>query len=415
MLATKKPKGPNTSQWTVAKYINEIYIPAKQHEGRLTNLSAEWYRQVVARLDKCFGRPVKLRELNDEMLVKLEMWTVQSGSKRSTASQWRHILKSVLRHWRPDEHPKSNGAASLGFLVADVEGTLENLFQTRYLNEKPEISSPDTVKQYGRSLRKFSEFLGHDATAADLTDENLGAFLRWRLTTGQVNPRTANGEAKQIKALWNWAAKKRLVAEFPTIGKLPEPELIPDGWTHSQLDKLIAAGKATDGRFGSAGAAVPASDYWVAFHYVLWDTAERTGAMLALKFSMLDESTGHLKVPAELRKGKRKAMVYRLKPRTVDALKRIRRGDRDLIFEMGGIKSRFYYHYQKLVKAAGLPWIPHRTGPQKMRRSFASHVSAAGGDATAALRHSSRRVTEESYLDPAIANPTPANELLFDL
>ena len=50
-----------------------------------------------------------------------------------------------------------------------------------------------------------------------------------------------------------------------------------------------------------------------------------------------------------------------------------------------------------------------------MRRSFASHLEAAGGNATDALQHSSRRVTKESYLDERIVKSEAPNRLLFDI
>ena len=77
--------------------------------------------------------------------------------------------------------------------------------------------------------------------------------------------------------------------------------------------------------------------------------------------------------------------------------------------------SRFYIRYKKLVLAAGLTYERGKTGPQKIRRSFASYIAAEGGDPTAALRHSDTRVTIESYIDPTIACPEPPNTLLFDL
>jgi hypothetical protein len=52
---------------------------------------------------------------------------------------------------------------------------------------------------------------------------------------------------------------------------------------------------------------------------------------------------------------------------------------------------------------------------QKVRRTFASHIEAAGGNATQALSHTSRRVTEKSYIDPRIAIEPSHNERLFDL
>jgi len=406
-------KGPNTAQWTVTKYLAEVYIPQKQLSVGLADTTARLYGQIAAMLADCFGRPLRLREIDDAKLDKFEAWSLKRGCKKKVAQDRRHTIKMILRHWRPDEHPKNTGRAPLQFLEADVDGSLENIFQNHYLPERPEISSPQTVKQYGRCLRTFTEFLGHTATLRDLTDKSLGQFLRHRIGAG-VNARTANGEAKQLKALWNWAAKKRLVEQFPTIGKLPEPELTPQGWSRSQLQKIID----TSRELRDEGSVTIDGEYWLAFHLVIWNTGERTGAMLSLTWSMLDAKTGHLTVPAEVRKGGRKAGRYLLKPDTLEALKAIasrRRPDEDRIFYIPRVHQRFYLLYKRLILAAGLPWVRYKTGPQKMRRSFASHIAAAGGDATAALRHSTRRTTEESYLDPAIANPLPPNALLFDL
>jgi hypothetical protein len=66
-----------------------------------------------------------------------------------------------------------------------------------------------------------------------------------------------------------------------------------------------------------------------------------------------------------------------------------------------------------LVLDAGLEYVPRKSGPQKMRRTFASHLEAAGGSETKALKHTDRRVTEESYLDPRIAETHQENERLF--
>jgi hypothetical protein len=61
-----------------------------------------------------------------------------------------------------------------------------------------------------------------------------------------------------------------------------------------------------------------------------------------------------------------------------------------------------------LLKFAGLPYEPHKSGLQKLRRSFATLIEAGGGDATAALMHTARKVTEQSYLDTRlIARPSP--------
>lgn len=55
----------------------------------------------------------------------------------------------------------------------------------------------------------------------------------------------------------------------------------------------------------------------------------------------------------------------------------------------------------KLFRLAGLP-SGRDCKPQRLRRSHATHLKAAGGDPTLALGHSSEEVTRRYYLDPVI-------------
>ena len=157
---------------------------------------------------------------------------------------------------------------------------------------------------------------------------------------------------------------------------------------------------------------------WAAFYRVLWDSGERTGAMLEIKWDWLDMKSGHLTVPGEFRKGRTQSMVYRLKPETLVALRKIVMPQRELIFDLGECKEKccyFYTRHRELVKSAGLPYVKGKSGPQKVRRTFASFIEAAGGNATKALKHRDRRVTEDSYLDPKITEVESENEKLFPL
>ena len=156
---------------------------------------------------------------------------------------------------------------------------------------------------------------------------------------------------------------------------------------------------------------VPAGNWWVAIHLVWWDTGERTEATLALKWAWLDLDTGALDVQPEARKGRSKGMLYVLRPDTLATLRAMRSPERELIFPWPTSVSSFYGAYGRLLKLADLP-SDRRCKPQKMRRSFASHVEANGGNATEALGHSARKVTVKSYLDPSICCKSPPNLLL---
>lgn len=283
---------------------------------------------------------------------------------------------------------------------------LHEFFRDVYQPLKLTGRSEKNKRQYEIQFRHLSRYLGREATLGDLTDETISRFLAWLYDGGRAAP-TVNKARAHLLALWRLAAQKRYVAEFPAVRALDEPERIPQAWTIDQLRRLLAACRATPGEF----CGVPASLWWLAFHRVMWVTGERTGATLGLRWDWLDMTTGWLLVPADARKGRRKAMAYQLPEETLAVLRLIEKPRRALIFPFPLSLGTFYIRYGKLLKRAGLPQR-RIDKPQKMRRSFASHYEAAGGNATDALGHSFRRTTTESYLDPTICRKDrPADKL----
>ena len=174
-----------------------------------------------------------------------------------------------------------------------------------------------------------------------------------------------------------------------------------------QLERLLRACGEQEGKI----AGVSASTWWTALHGVFWDSGERTGAVLQLRLEDYDPATGEVFVPAENRKIP-VDRLYVLTDPTRAELAKMLTPERDLLFAFPWCLGTFYNHYTKLLKSAGLP-STRQDKPQKMRRSFASHLEAAGGNATEALQHSSRRVTERSYIDPSIVKKPAPNRLLF--
>jgi integrase len=77
----------------------------------------------------------------------------------------------------------------------------------------------------------------------------------------------------------------------------------------------------------------------------------------------------------------------------------------------GHKSGTFYRRYTMLLERAGLP-TGRRWKPQCLRRTFATFLEAAGGDATEALDHSSRRVTKQSYLDPTHSKAVPHSSIV---
>lgn len=267
-----------------------------------------------------------------------------------------------------------------------------------YLRVNVRIRSNRTATHYERSIRLFNEFLGYEATVRDLTDDNCAAYML-SIVRGGMTEATANQRIKQLKALWNWAAKKRLVEDFPSFANLVQPEPQPLAYSTDELRQLFHACKDRPGWIGPR----PAGLWWLSQHWWYLDTGERPGATLDVAWSHVDTRARVARVPPAIRKGGRKAMTYRLSERTCDLLDELAKypkPDERIWWQEVGYQM-YLQRYAKLVDAAGIPRTRYKSGPYRMRVTVFSWIEAYGGNATAFARHSSRRVTE-AYIDRAL-------------
>jgi integrase len=286
------------------------------------------------------------------------------------------------------------------------DGSLRHWIFDRYLPQNLRSRSPETRRQYGFAVNDFAASLGREPTLADLTDDALAAMANHLLLTRErpVAPITANERVGRIKTFWRWAASRRKltgVEEFPTIGRVPVPEHVPKAWREDELVKLFNACRHTRGDI----AGVPAWRWWVTLHGWLWCTAERIGATLALRIDHLRIDERVAVVPAEIRKGRRKPMVYPLWADLTEMLREIlppKVARREQVWPFPYHLVTFYNRYTRLLERAGLP-TDRRSKPHAMRVSHASWLEISGGNPTKALGHSSPETTRKSYIDPTLA------------
>lgn len=277
-----------------------------------------------------------------------------------------------------------------------------------YLPQKLRVRGEKTKSHYRMIVRQLGETIGRPARVSDLRDEIICLYLR-RLTDSGLSPHTVQQRRNYVVALANWCSRRGIIGWWVNVERIKTPQLIPRAWTMPELVRLLRACQATPGDYDG----VPRAAWWVAFHLVCWDTAERTGAVLAIRDDWFSGAT--LTVPPEARKGGQKAGIYELKPVTMRALgpllfaAKCRPDHR--VFAFPGCSCSFYLHYRGLLRRAGLPTGP-KFGPQRIRRTFATMLEMAGGNATEALLHSCRRVTLESYLDPTQLKTDAPNRLL---
>ena len=273
---------------------------------------------------------------------------------------------------------------------------LNELLGTYFLS-RTQISKQATRDHYCRCVRLFGAYLGHDATIDDLSDENLAGFMLDAVDSG-LTEATANQRSKQIRALWEWAARRRIVHDFPTVKPLKQPESQPVAYSLEQLQALFEHCSTLDGWIGPR----PEPLYWRAVHWWWWDTAERVGATMALEWAMVELETGLARLPGNIRKNGKRAS-YRLSETTVELLTELGNYPRpgEQVFWHPWKRTTFEHRYRRLIEGAGLPYQRHKSGPHKMRRTVLTMIECNGGNATAFAQHSSRKVTE-SYIDSAM-------------
>lgn len=284
---------------------------------------------------------------------------------------------------------------------------LSQVMETQYFRLNLRVRDEKTRKQYRFAIANFSASLGRPATVGDLDDDNLAAMMHDLLARG-LAPRTVNDRRWRITALWRWLHARGRVQRLPTVCAVQQPENEPRAWRQADLQRLIYAAAVYGGRKNG----IALSDWWLGLLLTCWDSGARTSELLSLRWEWLDFSDGVMRVPAAARKGKRKPATYWLKPFTLEVLGRFRKSE-GLIFPAAKHSGSFYHRWKRLLKKAGLP-TGRSEGPQKLRRSYATWIAAAGGDATAALMHSSPAITHKSYLDRSILEK-PQNAVLFDL
>ena len=156
-------------------------------------------------------------------------------------------------------------------------------------------------------------------------------------------------------------------------------------------------------------AGVPAGRWWVALHLVLYSTGERVSAVLESRWNNL--SGDRLLFPAESRKGGRKPLLATLSPEALEALERIRKPEREIIFPWSFGRTYLYKKYDRILRRAELD-DSRRSKFHRIRRTHATQLKAAGGDPTVSLGHSSAETTAR-YLDPRFL-PSRVADLLPD-
>jgi integrase len=249
--------------------------------------------------------------------------------------------------------------------------------------------------QFNLTIDRFGEHLGHIATLDDLKPLPVQAFLAHRRT--QVSAATARKDRTHLVALWGYAAKRRLVEEFPTIPPLKAPQRLPRAYKIDEVSKLIRMALCHPGTV----CGLPAGIYYGSMLRLAFETAERIGAIRLLRWRDVDLDERAVVYMAENRKGATRDIRRAISPELAGWLAQIRQRDCDLVFPWDRHPTSLWYELKKLASIAGVT----ARGFHGLRKSAASYVTAAGGDATRLLDHSNPTITRDHYVDESIARP----------
>lgn len=283
--------------------------------------------------------------------------------------------------------------------------TLDELFEA-YFRKKLRGASLRTVVLYKHSIKAFETTLGRKATVEDLTDDNLENHA-WRLVNAGLSRFTANKDISQIGAIWRFGSQNKLVSSWPNVRLLKTPEPVPLAWTVDELQLLMAAIEKQPGSVCGA----PARLWWRSLVGLILDSGERIGAISRLERKHFHKT--HVLVPASLRKGNTRDRLYSLSESTqADVSLLIALTRSDLLFPWDKSKTLIYKHYGRILENAGLS-TDYRSKFHRLRRTVASAVANRGGDPSAALDHSSPKVTKK-YLDPRIVDAKPTSVLVSE-
>jgi integrase len=273
--------------------------------------------------------------------------------------------------------------------------TLDRFLTDVYVPLRLRSRSPESVRLLRHAITQFSRWLGRPATLDDLDDLVVSQWLT--KMAEKKSPNSVARERSGILAIWNLAQGRGLVRLRPTVAPELIPQSTPRAFTTAELARLAEAAKWSSGWVGP----VPASTFFRALIAVGLETGERINALLKTPRQCWQRPT--LTVPAVIRKGRRQERVYELSPEACELVDAVTAHDGPTVFWWIASDTALRKRWKTITRRAGLG-DGRDVQFHALRRSTASHLAAAGLDATGYLGHSTDRITRRSYLDPRVVD-----------
>lgn len=223
-------------------------------------------------------------------------------------------------------------------------------------------------------IRRYSQYLGHEATTHDLNAVSINRFLEHRESV--VKNATVVGERAILRALWSAANEAEpdspwyVPAKPARLRRLRREEVDVCGWDGDQLKSLLLATERQRGMFRtSAVGKVARAPFWRAFLLTAYDTGLRLGDMLRLTAEQIT-SEGSFRIKQN-KTGK--FLTIWISREAFEAIQfSLNLQPRKLIF--GGVLTKACFHkaWRKMAREIGL-----RGGTKFLRRTSGSMIERA--------------------------------------
>ena len=268
--------------------------------------------------------------------------------------------------------------------------------------------SARSVTMYESTLDRFRDFLGREPAMDDLDDLTAAKFLRWRGSTvhdkrrGIISPASLAKDSAHLRTIWTWCAKKRMkrsdgeLIEFPDYARPRVPKPRPVAYTVDELKAIIEAARYRKGRIGD----VPAPWYWITKIRAMFETGERIGAVMQLRWGEVDLNRRTLTFLAATRKGHRETITRQISADLAAVLAMHKRPADRLVWPWLEHRKMLscYGSLRVLCDKAGVTYHPFHS----IRKSTASYLKKAGVSARKQLGHASEEMAETHYYDDRI-------------
>ena len=255
--------------------------------------------------------------------------------------------------------------------------TLRGYYQDTYRPCRLVGRSPRTLEAYDTSLTLWSRWPG-TVLLTHIDTRTMAHFAEW-LLPGR-SPTSVNSYVKPLMAILRHAENEDDIGRVPKYRKLKEPKRVPLALTECEFLSILSV---VDHMTGPRIHGIRRRLWWRSLLCVDWETGLRITALLSVRMGDVLLDQDGLYCQAEQQKD-READWFPLSPATMGLVRLIHDPRRELLWPMDVCPKWLRQQFRDIFKRSGI-YAPKGAGMafHRIRRSTASYIAAAGGEARA--------------------------------